>query len=78
MTSNTHPTNFALFRDCFSSLILHRLNLGIPKQQKRRGGKCRENAVNSISEPTPRGYSDEGDSDAEELADFIEVSHSKG
>ncbi|MCJ1382391.1 hypothetical protein MMC17_005504 [Xylographa soralifera] len=72
MTSNNRLTNFAIFRDCFSSTILHRLSLGIPKRQRRRSGKSRKTAVNYAGEPVPRGNSDGSESDAEELADFIE------
>ncbi|MCJ1287823.1 hypothetical protein MMC26_007175 [Xylographa opegraphella] len=71
MTGNNHLVNLALFRDCFSSSILHRLDLGIPKQQKQRRGKSRKNAVNHVSESATRGPGLPSNNDAEELADFI-------
>ncbi|MCJ1395761.1 hypothetical protein MMC18_008647 [Xylographa bjoerkii] len=72
MTTNNHLVNYALFRDCFSASILQRLNLGIPKQQKRRSGKGRKNAVNYTSKAASSSHGDGGTGDAEELAEFIE------
>jgi len=72
MTSDSDLVNSALFRDCFSSVILQRLNLGVPKQQKRRSGKSRRNAVKCLNGSALAGHSNGSNSDVEELAEFFE------
>ena len=76
MTSVTEATNFAVFRDCFSSSILRRLSQDHPKTSKRRSGRGRKKVVAALAEETiTRNEKTEGGY-GDDLADFVEVSTS--
>lgn len=77
MLDETETVNFAVFRDCFSSAILHRVSRSASTTSRKsngRGSKSRKNAIEaSATAPSSTG-GDHNDGNQEELADFIEVS----
>lgn len=67
MIPEDEVSNFETFKDCLSTSVISRL---APDSGKKRAIKGRKNEIKPVAKVAP---SENGESDAAELAEFIEV-----
>lgn len=70
--NESHSSNYEVFRDCLSAIVIGRSMQQPSKSSKRRGlkGRKKSKAIQKDDEPT---YGHCGNDDPADLADFIEV-----
>ena len=72
MLPENEQANYETFRDCLSSPIIQR-SASKPLKPAKRKLKGRKNAVNPIDHASPNEVEQNNNTDAEDLADFIDV-----
>ena len=69
MIPEDEVTNYEIFRDCVSELVISKLSRGADKHKRKRAVKGRKNEI----KPVVRPVQEVEQTDAEELGEFIEV-----